>query len=371
MKITHIEPIPILVPLKQGMTTKTAHGEHIDSPYVIIKIHTDEDHIGLGEDTLSPRWSGETSASCVAAVRDLISPVLIGHDPAQLNTLSRQLHKTMTLNPFTKAAVEMALWDLAGKAAGIPVYQLLGGKVREDIPMKMVVGAFDVPKALSLAEQFLEWGVKCLKVKVGLDPEKDLERVRAVRDLAGPDIQIGIDANGGWPPAVARRMLKAMEPLDLIFAEQPIAPQFDDDLFHLRTSTSIPIMADESVFTLHDAWQICKMHTADILSVYPGKHGGIGKTIEISHVAAAAGLVCHMGSNLELGIATSAMLHVAAACHNIDSEHYPADLLGPLYHEADMIQTPLTLGPVFARPPEGPGLGVELDEAQINHWREI
>src|SRR5581483_9037829 len=156
MKITRVEPIPVCVPLKKGMTTKTAHGEHVVSPYVLVRVHTDEGLVGLGEATLAPRWSGETSKGCVAALRDLIAPALIGQDARQINVLRGTLDRVLRLNPFTKAAVEMALWDLLGKAAGVPVYQLLGGKVREAMPIKMVVGAFDVPRARALAEQFLQ-----------------------------------------------------------------------------------------------------------------------------------------------------------------------------------------------------------------------
>ena len=370
MKITSIEPIPILVPLKTGLTTKTAHGEHIDSPYVIVRIHTDGDLVGLGEATLAPRWSGETSKGCVAAIDEILAPLLIGEDPTQINALRARVDKAITLNPFTKAAVEMALWDLAGKAAGVPVYQLLGGRVRDAMPIKMVVGAFPVPDAVALANRFLEWGVRCLKVKVGLDPQTDLERVRSVRELAGPDIPIGIDANCGWTPPVARRMLKQLEECDILFAEQPIPPTHVQEIAQLRRNSTIPIMADESVFTLSDAWEVTSHAAADILSVYPGKHGGIAATREIAHVARAAGIVCHMGSNLELGIATAAMLHLACAEPAFASETYPDDLIGPLYHEADMITQPLDLGPEVARPPEGPGLGVELDEEQLERWRE-
>ncbi len=370
MKITRVEAIPVEVPLKQGMTTKTAHGEHIVSPYVVLRIRTDEGLAGLGEATVAPRWSGETSASCRAAIRDLVEPALRGEDPADINRLCGIMDQVVKRNPFTKAGVEMALWDLAGKRAGKPLYQLLGGKVRQEIPMKMVVGAFDVATSVSLAEQFLQWGVHCLKVKVGLDAEEDFERVRAIRALAGPDIRIGIDANCGWPPAVARRMLRRLEPLDLLFAEQPSAPEFDDEAALIRMGTSIPIMADESVFTLHDAMQTALRRSADIISVYPGKNGGIGQTIGIAHVAAAAGLRCHMGSNLELGIATAAMLHVAASVEAIDSEAYPGDLLGPLYHEGDLIEETLELGPVHARVPDGPGLGVTLDEEQVKRWKD-
>jgi L-alanine-DL-glutamate epimerase-like enolase superfamily enzyme len=370
MKIIEVEPIPIRVPLKKGMTTKTAHGEHVDSPYVLVRVHTDEGLIGLGEATVSPRWSGETSGGCVAAIKDFLGPALLGEDPRRITALRQKMDRCLKLNPFTKAAVEMALWDLAGKAAGLPVYQLLGGKVSDAVPIKMVVGAFDLQRAVRLAELFLSWGVKCLKVKTGLDPAGDLARVKAVRELAGPDIPIGIDSNCGWDVATARRMLKELRPLGILFAEQPVPAGDPGALAEVRRGTDIPIMADESVFTLADAWQLAHHGAADILSVYPGKHGGIAATLEIIHLARAAGLACSIGSNLELGIGTAAMLHVAVADPGIDSVKYPADLIGPLYHDADMIIPGLTLGPDTAHVPDGPGLGVCLDEEQLARYRE-
>jgi muconate cycloisomerase len=370
MKITRLESIPVNVPLKAGMTTKTAHGVHAESPYVILRIHTDEGLVGLGEATVAPRWSGETSAGCVAAIEGLIAPELIGEDPRQITRLRKRMDRCLKLNPFTKAAVEMALWDIAGKAAGVPVYQLLGGKVRDTVPIKMVIGAFDVSHVLRLAQQFLSWGVKCLKVKTGLDPEGDIERVRVVRDAAGPGIPIGIDSNCGWNVAQARRTLAELRQFQILFAEQPVGIHDPEALAEVRRSTDIPVMADESVFTLNDAWRLTRSRAADILSVYPGKHGGIAATLEIVHVARAAGIVCSIGSNLELGIGTAAMLHVAVADPAIDSETYPADLIGPLYHEADLITRPLELGPAVARVPDGPGLGVELDESQLDKYRQ-
>lgn len=370
MKIVNIEPIPIRVPLKKGLTTKTAHGEHVDSPYVLVRLHTDAGLVGLGEATVAPRWSGETSASCVAAVNDLLAPALIGEDPRRITFLRQKMDRVLKLNPFTKAALEMALWDLAGKAAGLPVYQLLGGKVREVVPIKMVVGAFDVPRAVRLAEQFLAWGVKHLKVKTGLDPAGDVARVKAVREAAGPHVSIGIDSNCGWDVVAARRVLQELRPLGILFAEQPVPPGDPEALAEVRRGTDIPIMADESVFTLTDAWQLAHHRAADILSIYPGKHGGIAATLEIAHLARGAGLTCCIGSNLELGIGTAAMLHVAVADLGIDSEKYPADLIGPLYHDADLIAPSLVLGPEVAQVPDGPGLGVTLDEDQLARYRE-
>jgi muconate cycloisomerase len=370
MKITRIEAIPVNVPLKPELRTKTSHGEHVTSPYVIVRVHTDSSHVGLGEATVAPRWTGETSVGCVAAINGLIAPALVGEDATRITSLTQKMNRVIKLNPFMKSGIEMALWDLAGKAAGVPVFQLLGGRVRESVPIKMVIGAFDIPQAVSLAERFLDEGVRCLKVKVGPDPEQDIERVRAVRERAGAEIPIGIDANCGWSVTQASQMLRRLAEFDILFAEQPIPVENRADMAALRRQSSIPIMADESVFTVHDAWQLTQAHAADILSVYPGKHGGIQATLEIANIAKAAGIVCSMGSNLELGIATAAMLHVGVAVPVIASELYPGDFIGPKYHEADLLKTPLTLGPSSALVPEGPGLGVELDEEQLEKYRD-
>ncbi|HXD89111.1 MAG TPA: enolase C-terminal domain-like protein [Urbifossiella sp.] len=369
MRIARIEPIPVCVPLKKGMTAKTAHGEHVVSPYVIVKVHTDAGIVGLGEATISGLWSGETQAGSVAAIADYLAPRLIGTDPRDISAARRAMDFVIKLNPFTKAAVEMALWDIAGKAAGLPVYRLLGGKVRERVRIKLVVWARDIPGSRAMAEEHLRRGVTCVKVKTGLDPESDIARVKAVREVAGPNIPVTIDSNCGWTIQEARHCLRRLADVNLLLAEQPIPAGDPAALAELRRDCNIPIMADESVFTLQDAWLLTMHRSADVLSVYPGKHGGIAATAEIIAVARAAGIRCTIGSNLELGIGTAAMLHVAAAFPEVDTEQFPADTIGPFYHEADLLQSPLDLGPPYAAIPDGPGLGVELDERELQRWR--
>lgn len=369
MKITRIEPIPICVPLKKGLTAKTAHGEHAVSPYVLVKVHTDAGIVGLGEATISGLWSGETQAGTVAVIAEYLAPQLLGKDPRDITACRRAMDFIIKLNPFTKSAVEMALWDIAGKAAGLPVYQLLGGKVRDRVRIKLVVWARDVAGSRAMAEGHLNLGVSCVKVKTGLDPVTDVARVKAVREVAGPDIPVTLDSNCGWTIQQAKWCLRQLEGANLLLAEQPIHAGDPAALAEVRASTHTPIMADESVFTLQDALLLAQYRAADILSIYPGKHGGIAATAEIIAVAKAAGLRCTIGSNLELGIGTAAMLHVAAAFPEVDTDAFPADTIGPFYHDADLITQPLDLGPPYAVVPTGPGLGVELDEAQLKKYR--
>lgn len=235
--------------------------------------------------------------------------------------------------------------------------------------IKLVVWARDIAGSRTMAEQHLALGVSCVKVKVGLDPETDIARVRAVREVCPPEIPLTIDANCGWTIQQAKHCLRALADVKLLLAEQPIPAGDHVAMAELRRDTPAPIMADESVFTLQDAWQLSLHRAADIFSVYPGKHGGIGATADIVAIARAAGIRCTIGSNLELGIGTAAMLHVAAAFPEVDTDAFPADTIGPFYHEADLITEPLNLGPPLAQVPTGPGLGVELDEVQLQRWR--
>lgn len=369
MKITAIEPIPVCVPLKKGLTAKTAHGEHATSPYVIVKMHTDQGITGLGEATISGLWSGETQSGTVSAIRDYIAPSLIGKDPRDIQSIRKSMDFVIKLNPFTKSAVEMAAWDIFGKSVGLPVYQLLGGKVRDRVRIKLVVWARDIDGSRVMTNQHLALGVTCIKVKTGLDPETDIARVRAVRETIGFEMPLTIDSNCGWTVQQAKYCLRELSSARLLLAEQPIPPGDPQAMAELRRDCQVPIMADESVFTLQDAWQLSMHRAADVFSIYPGKHGGIGATTEIIGIAKAAGIRCTIGSNLELGIGTAAMLHVAAAFPEVDTDSFPADTIGPFYHESDLITESLDLGPPYARVPNGPGLGVSLDEDQLARWR--
>lgn len=369
MKIARIEAIPVNVPLKPGMTAKTAHGEHATSPFVIVRVHTDQGLTGLGEANVTALWSGETQATALAIIRDCIEPVLLGRDPRDITAIRRAMEFAVKLNPFTRAAVEIAMWDIAGKAVGLPVYRLLGGQARERVRIKLVVWARDIAGSQRMAEQHLALGVTCVKVKTGLDPITDIARVKAVREVCGPDLPLTIDSNCGWTIQQAHYCLRELQATQLLLAEQPIPPGDHAAMAELRRATTIPLMADESVFTLQDAWLLAQHRAVDILSIYPGKHGGISATQDIVAVARAAGLRCTIGSNLELGIGTAAMLHVAAAFPEVEVESFPADTIGPFYHESDLLTQPLNLGPPEAYVPDGPGLGVELDDELLRRYR--
>ena len=341
------------------------------SPFLIVKVHTDEGIVGLGEASCTPRWSGEDQFTARHFIEAYFAPLLIGQDPTEIEACSKLFMPVVANNPFTKAAVEMALWDIAGKAAGKPVYDLLGGKVREFVPTKFSVSGRPPEEAAAIARWAVEQGFRAMKVKVGIDPDGDVARVAAVRVAVGPQAHIGVDANGGWGTAGnAITMIGRLLKYDIYFVEQPVPATEMFPMYEVRvTITQASIIADESVYTFGNARDLADLGACDGFSVYIGKAGGIAPAREIAHFAAASGLACTIGSNLELGIGSAAMTHLALATAGVTAEKFPCDIIGPLFYEDDILREPLPVKGGEARVHERPGLGVELDDAKVEKYR--
>src|SRR5581483_6931595 len=220
--ITGVETYLVSVEVRPEVSIVSSAGAHRVSPYVLVAIHTDAGISGYGEATVMPVWSGETQASADAAIRETLAPVLIGQNCFAIGALATAMDKALFGNPFTKAAVEMALLDAAGKAIGKPVHTLLGGSRRPDgIALKFSIGAFTPEKAVRVAEYARSLGLRAAKVKVGLEVRSDLERVQAVRDAVGPDFRLGVDANAGWTESETISALPALERMGINVLEQP------------------------------------------------------------------------------------------------------------------------------------------------------
>ncbi len=369
MKITHIETIPVQVPRNPHRAIRSSLGYTTASTFVLVKVFTDEGLVGLGEVSCDPVWSGEDHVTSAHYINNFFAPLLIGENPTEVERLTAKIDRRIRGNPFTKSALEMALWDILGKAVGLPVYRLLGGPVREFVPTKFSVSGAEPEKAAEIAAWAVSVGFKAMKVKVGIDPESDVARVRAVREAVGQDVRLGVDANGGWLPRMAIQTIRRLYEFNIFFAEQPVPPLDVAWLADVRRHVQVPIMADESVFNLQDAMAVVRAEAADVLSVYVGKGGGIGPARKIAAVAEAAGLTCTIGSNLEMGIASAAMIHLAMATPGIGAEEFPCDIISPFYYEDDLLTEPLPIKPGEARPFEKPGLGVELDEEKVERYQ--
>jgi L-Ala-D/L-Glu epimerase len=359
MKIASVEVNAVSQVVNPELAIVSAAGKHPESHYLIVSIHSDEGQTGQAEATVVPGWSGESQTGAEHFIRQLFSPLLIGKDPLHVQALADAMDRVLIGNPFTKAAVEMALVDLAAKILDVPAHILLGGPRRPvAIPLKFSIGAFSPSEAARVARHAATLGLKAAKVKVGLDVADDIARVEAVRQAVGNDFMVAVDANSGWTESDAVRALPRLEKLAVNALEQPLRRGDFRGCARLRKRTSIPIMLDESVFTRQHALEAINAEACDLISIYPGKNGGILRSLEIAQMADAAGLQCTIGSNLEMDLGTAAMLHLAVAVPALATE-VGHDIIGPLYYERSFTNTPIRYANGCAILPEGNGFGVE------------
>lgn len=364
MKITGVETYPVSIPVNPELAIVGAIGEHRISDYVVVAVLTDEGVSGFGEANGTPQWSGESQAGTMAAIKDRLAPVVLGRNPLDVSSLADAMDRALIGNPFAKAAIEIALHDLAGKALKVPVHTLLGGIRRPpDVPLRFSIGAFPPSRAGHVAEKAVAMGLRAVKVKVGLDVSQDLERVASVRSALGDKFRVGVDANAGWTEREAVAAIPALERLEVNVIEQPLRRGDFRGCSRLRQRTSIPIMLDESVFTPEDALEAIRQDACDLISVYPGKNGGIRRSLEIAQIAAAAGLECTIGSNLEWEVGSAAMLHLAVAVPGL-SNTIAHDIIGPLYYPRHL-GTELSIVNGCAQVPTGVGLGVDPDHSAL------
>ncbi len=362
MQIASIETFPVRIPLKPERRMISALGRYDVSDFLLIRVTTDDGLVGVGEATVTPRWSGETVWGAKAIIDRVFQPVLLGLDPLNGDEIDRRMDAVAVDNWFAKSAIEMACWDIAGRAADRPVYDLLGGACRSlTVRSRFSLGAYAPEIAAERAAERVAAGFDTVKVKVGTDPDQDVARVRAVRQAIGPQISLTIDANGGWCYDQAIHALRRLEDCDLTIVEQPLPRGNLSELRKLREESEQKILADESCFDEIEAHELIEQSCCDALTLYPGKQGGIRKAQRIATFAASRLIPCTIGSNLEWDVGTAAMLHFIIATPNLLIESYPGDCLGPFYHEFSIARQPLKIEGPLTTLTRSPGLGIEVD----------
>lgn len=362
MKITHIETIALRIPLKPARHMVTALGWHTESKYVLVRVGTDAGIEGVGEATVMPNWSGETVWGAKGMLDHVLGPVVLGADPTDIADVDRRMDKTARHNWFAKSAIEMACWDIAGKAAGKPVYELLGGAVRPlTVRCRFSMGAYPPERARARALELVAEGFTTIKVKVGGNAEDDLARVRTVREAMGKDLALTIDANCGWDVETAIDCVNALEDCNIALNEQPTPDGDFAGLARVRQETKPPVMADDICFDMSHVRNLFLHQACDLISVYPGKNGGIRKSKAIVDFAAVNDVGCSIGSNLEWDVGTAAMAHLVVACPNMQIEKFPGDMLGPEYHEVRIVKNPIDIRGPLVTISNRPGLGVDVD----------
>ena len=365
MKIERVEAIPVSLPLARpirmtGAELRTAHN-------VLVRIRTDGGLVGWGECASAPTFSGETQASLVAAIAGVLAPALVGEDPLRREALRAVMDRTLPGNNGAKSAIEIALFDLAGQALGAPVWELLGGRTREAARVFWHLGNADPAADAREAAARTREGFTFFKLKVGTTTvERDVAAALKVREAVGPACDLGADANQAWDVAEALRFARGAEPARLAFLEQPVPKGDLAGMAAVARATAVPILADEGIFTAQDVLAHAREGAARIVSVKLLKAGGFTGALRTVHAAESVHLPLQLtGKVAESGIATAALVHLAVAVRELEwglgvTNHYLGE---------DLVAEPLRAVGGHVRPPEGPGLGVEVDEARVARFR--
>ncbi|MBV7275507.1 dipeptide epimerase [Clostridium sp. PL3] len=349
VQIGHIS-VPLVRPFKTALRTVNSVED------VIVKIITDTGNTGYGEAPPTAVITGDTKGSIICAIEDSIKKTIIGMDIENFEELMLKLDKSIVKNTSAKAAIDIALYDLYGQLYKAPLYKLLGGYRKEIItditisvnsPEEMAIDSIDA----------IKHGYKTLKIKVGVDSDMDIKRMKAIREAVGYDVDLRIDANQGWKPKEAVYTLRKMEDagLNIEFVEQPVEAHDIESLKFVTDNVHIPVMADESVFSPADALKIMQMRAADLVNIKLMKTGGLHNALKICSIAEIYGVECMIGCMLEAKVSVTAAVHLAAAKSVITK----IDLDGPILCSEDPVDGGVVFQDNKISLSNEPGLGIK------------
>jgi L-alanine-DL-glutamate epimerase-like enolase superfamily enzyme len=357
MRVTDVSVTIVEVPQTAPLAPYRSHLRSSSTTQsAIVRVATDDGVVGWGEHNVNflPNLSARRMEH---QARDWLT----GRDPQNLAAF----HRDCPFESRLKSGVELALWDIRGKAAGRSVAELLGGVIRPRVELAACMGIQSYERAAEFARWYVEMGFRTLKTKAGSDMTEDVEMVRGIRDAVGDRLKLRIDPNRAYSPQQAAELCRRLEPYDLEYLEQPIPAEPLSDAAWLRRQTRVPIALNESVTDPASVVGILRAEAAAF--ILPDTHtaGGILPCVKIGHVCEAAGLPCIMHCGHDLGPKTAAMLHVAAACPAYslanDTTYYGL--------EDDLITEPFQIQAGSLAVPTSPGLGIEVDPDKLRKYR--
>lgn len=366
MQITAVQTILADVPTRRPHAM--SFGTVMLQNFVIVRLRTDAGLEGLGEAAITggPTWNEESAETVKAVIDRYLAPVLMGQDPFQAEYLHREMDRAAKGNHFAKAAVEFACFDLMGRALRVPVSTLLGGAVRDRIPYSWSLATGDVAQEIAEAKALADQGNVLFKVKVGVRPAaEDVGRLQRIAAALPSPVKVRVDANQGWDEPTTLRTLPLLETIGLDLLEQPVPRWNLDAMARITAASRLPIMADESVCTIQDCLEAARRHIAHVWSLKMTKAGGLLRAKQAAAIAEAAGIPCYVGSMIETRIGTAASAHFCAATPVVTQG---CELFGPLLLADDLTREGIRYEAGHVLVPDGPGLGVSLDEAKLERY---
>ena len=336
---------------------------------LLVRVGTGDGVVGVGEGVVpgGPWWGGESVETMQVVVDRYLAPLAVGADLGRLPELRGRMDRLVAANPFAKCALETAMWDAWARTLGLPLHALLGGRCRDSLPVTWAIGVADpdavVDEALARIES---GGHTSIKLKMGaLEPTADTVRVEKIAASLAQVTSVRVDLNGAWDELTATRLLPRLEEAGIDLVEQP-TPAWDvEAMARLCGLLRVPVMADESLRSDHDALTLAARRAADVFSLKIGKSGGYLATQRIAAVAQAAGIPCHGGTGIESSLGTLAGAHLLAT---LPAVTWGSELFGPLLMTDGLLAEPLDYRDGAVHLPDGPGLGIELDEDRVARY---
>ena len=338
--------------------------------YVLVRVRLENGATGIGEAATlgGPRWSEESVEAMKANIDAYLAPALLGRSAAAFAANGAVLDAAAKRNNAAKAAIDTALYDAVGKSLGLPVSALLGGAVRTRIPVLWTLASGDPVQEAEEAERKLEARLhRRFKVKLGAKaPDADMARMRHLVAALDGRAELVVDANQAWDETVSLRCLREMAEMGVALVEQPVPAWNMDAMARLRRQPGTPpLLADECVFDTHDMLRVGAAGAADAISLKLVKHASMLGVRDVAAVAEAAGVQLYGGCLLESSVGAAAHLHVFSTLREL---HWGCEHFGPQILVADLVTQPLRFADFHIHLPEGPGLGLELDEAALRRF---
>ena len=334
---------------------RIATGTMYHAQNIFIRVETDQGITGVGECSAFPMIVGETQNTCYEMAKDF-AKLWKNKEALDIEARLQELDDFTAFNVTIKSAFDMALYDLAARHAGLPLYKFLHGN-QKPLETDLTIG-IDEPEAMAAAAlDYKNKGVRIIKIKLGKDGKTDLLRVQKIREAVGDSLRLRLDANQGWDFETAKELLVKMGSLDIEFCEQPMRRWNDHLLPELRKISPIKIMADESVFNHHDAERLIAAGACDYVNIKFSKSGGIAEALRINQVCASNGIACMMGGMLESRLALTAFAHFALSQQNIRFYDMDTALLG---HQVDPVNGGVQFRGYFLELPDVPGIGADI-----------
>ena len=363
MKITKIEVKPVRIPMR---TFTDAYASYSSGEFGLITIETDEAITGFGESpsTVIVGFYGETLETVMTSIKKSLAPALIGEDPTNIGKLVSKMNLAQGYSFIAKTGLNLALYDLLGKALRIPASTLLGGRKRDRVRAASEIGIASAEEMVKEARRLVDLGFGVIKLKAGKDMKEEMRGLKGIRGALGSEVELRVDPNAGWSRKETLEAAASMARYDVSYLEQPL-PRWDlEGLATIRKRTGMQVMVDESVWDAHDVVRVAKAEAADIINIKITKTGGLTTALEVYNTARAFGIPCVIGTELESCTALGAKLQIASAMEDLP---YACEYT-ELAFQRVVLKEQVRLHHGYLEVPKGDGLGVSPDLGSIQRY---